>query len=75
MSDYPEIDYSTVARSMATEYSNEVFIKKQYENIIETLKAQRDALQNQLNDANARLSAIPNDEPISGEIVETDEPV
>jgi hypothetical protein len=63
MSDYPDIDYSAVAKSFATDYATEVFMKKQYENIIGTLKAQRDTLQIQLNDANARLAAIHNDAP------------
>jgi len=73
MSEYPEIDYSAVAKSMATEYANEVFMKKQYENIIGTLKAQRDALQHQLNDANARLTAIHNDAPAPVEAEKTEE--
>ena len=77
MSDYPEIDHSAVARSMATEFANEVFMKKQYENLIGTLKAQRDALQNQLNDANERLASIRNDAPTPDEAEKTekDEPV
>jgi len=62
---------------MATEFANEVFMKKQYENLIGTLKAQRDALQNQLNDANERLASIRNDAPTPDEAEKTekDEPV
>lgn len=67
MSDYPDIDYSAVAKSMATDYASEVFMKKQYENIIGKLKEQRDSLQIQLNNANARLAAMPTDEPPAGE--------
>jgi hypothetical protein len=66
MSDYPEIDYSAVAKSIATDYASEVFMKKQYENIIGKLKEQRDSLQIQLNNANARLAATYNDEAPSG---------
>ena len=68
MSDYPDIDYSAVAKSMATDYASEVFMKKQYENIIGKLKEQRDSLQIQLNNANARLAAIHPDEPPSSEV-------
>lgn len=67
MSDYPDIDYLAVGKSMATDYASEVFMKKQYENIIGKLKEQRDALQIQLNEANTRLAAIHNDQPPSGE--------
>jgi len=67
MSDYPDIDYSAVAKSFATDYATEVFMKKQYENIVGKLKAQRDDLQIQLNNANARLAAMPTDEPPAGE--------
>lgn len=62
MSDYPDIDYSAVAKSFATDYATEVFMKKQYENIIGKLKEQRDSLQIQLNNANARLAATHNDQ-------------
>jgi hypothetical protein len=68
MSDYPDIDYSAVAKSFATDYATEVFMKKQYENVIGKLKEQRDALQAQLTEANARLAAIYNDEAPSGEV-------
>lgn len=51
MSEYPEIDYQVVAKNLATANADLTYQLAQYDNLITTLKSQRDTYKEQLNSA------------------------